>query len=381
MNGIFDIINIPFGYFMRFCYSITGNYAIALLLFALAVKIIFIPFGIKQQKTQIQNAKLRPKMMAIEKKYAGRTDKATQNKKQQEIMELQQREGVSPLSGCLPLLIQLPVIMALYNIIRKPLTYVCRFSSELITTLKNKAVELNPTLDIKKLDEINLISEMKSRGYEGFSEIEGFSSELIPHFEVFNDFDLSAIPTISSWLVIIPILVFATQFLTMKLTRKLNPMTQMTADTPQNVKMSNAIMDFSMPLMTLFFAFNMSAAIGLYWIYQSVISMVQSVILAKAMPIPTFTEEDFRKAEREMKVKPPKPASDQPKKRSLHERDDDEEQTPEIAATEAPKTNAKPSAHIGKAPIKSDKKDESFEENIQEEASEGTKTNEEENNK
>ena len=45
MNSIFDIINIPFGYFMRFCYSITGNYAIALLLFALAVKIIFIPFG------------------------------------------------------------------------------------------------------------------------------------------------------------------------------------------------------------------------------------------------------------------------------------------------------------------------------------------------
>ena len=381
MNGILDIINIPFGYFMRFCYSITGNYAIALLLFALAVKIIFIPFGIKQQKTQIQTAKLRPKMMAIEKKYAGRTDKATQNKKQQEIMDLQQREGVSPLSGCLPLLIQLPVIMALYNIIRKPLTYVCRFSSELITSLKDKAIELNPALDIKKLDEISLISEMKAHGYEGFAEIEGFSSELIPHFEIFNDFDLSAIPTLTSWLVIIPILVFATQFLTMKLTRKLNPMTQMTADTPQNVKMSNAIMDFSMPLMTLFFAFNMSAAIGVYWIYQSIISMVQSAILAKAMPIPVFTEEDFRRAEKEMKVKPPKPVSNQPKKRSLHERDDDEEFPPESAVSEAPKTDAKPSSHIGKAPIKSDKRDEVSEKTEQTEESESTEANEEENNK
>ena len=374
MNGILDIINIPFGYFMRFCYSITGNYAIALLLFALAVKIIFIPFGIKQQKTQIQNAKLRPKMMAIEKKYAGRTDKATMNKKQQEIMDLQQREGVSPLSGCLPLLIQLPVIMALYNIIRKPLTYVCRFSSELITTLKEKAVELNPTLDVKKLDEINLISEMKLQGYESFAEIEGFSSELIPHFEIFNNFDLSAVPTLTSWLVIIPILVFASQFFTMKLSRKLNPMTQMTADTPGNVKMSNAIMDFSMPLMTLFFAFNMSAAIGVYWIYQSVISMIQSVILAKAMPIPVFTEEDFRRAEKEMKVKPPKPASNQPKKRSLHERDDDEEFSPE-KAEEAPKTNAKPSSHIGQAPIKSDKKDEPTEEADKTEENETTEEN------
>lgn len=378
MNSIFDIINIPFGYFMRFCYSITGNYAIALLLFALAVKILFIPFGIKQQKTQIQSAKLRPKMMAIEKKYAGRTDKATLNKKQQEIMDLQQKEGVSPLSGCLPLLVQLPVIMALYNIIRKPLTYVCRFSSELITALKDRAVELNSTLDIKKLDEINLISEMKTLGYEGFAGIEGFDAELIPHFEVFNNFDLSAIPSLTSWLVIIPILVFASQFFTMKISRKLNPMAQMAEDTPQNVKMSNAIMDFSMPLMTLFFAFNMSAAIGLYWIYQSIISVLQSVILAKVMPIPVFTEEDYRKAEKEMKVKPPKPASNQPKKRSLHEREDDEEDTPD-SITEVPQVTAKGSAHIGKAPIKSekDKTEEKFAEAEQNESDEAN----EENNK
>lgn len=377
MNSIFDIINIPFGYFMRFCYSITGNYAISLLLFALAVKILFIPFGIKQQKTQIQNAKLRPKMMAIEKKYAGRTDRATLNKKQQEIMDLQQKEGVSPLSGCLPMLIQLPVIMALYNIVRKPLTYVCRFSSELITALKDKVVELNPVLDVKKLDEISLVSEMKTLGYDKFTAFEGFDSELIPHFEIFNDFDLSAIPSLTSWLVIIPILVFASQFFTMKISRKLNPMTQMTSDTPQNVKMSNAIMDFSMPLMTLFFAFNMSAAIGLYWIYQSIISMIQSVILAKAMPIPVFTEEDYRKAEREMKVKAPKPASNQPKKRSLHEREDDEEDTPE-SATEAPQATPKASAHIGKAPIKSEK-DKAEEKNAGAEENESGEANEEEN--
>ena len=115
--NIFDIINIPFGYLMRFFCSFTNNnYAISLFLFAICVKIVMLPLSIKQQKNQIKGAKLRPKIMAIEKKYAGRNDRPTLQKKQNEIMELQQKEGYSPLSGCLPLLIQLPIIMALYNI-------------------------------------------------------------------------------------------------------------------------------------------------------------------------------------------------------------------------------------------------------------------------
>ncbi len=365
MKNIFDIINIPFGYFMRFCYSITGNYAIALLLFALAVKILFLPFGIKQQKNQIQSAKLRPKMMAIEKKYAGRNDKATLNKKQQEIMELQQREGYSPLAGCLPMLIQLPVILALYNIIRKPLTYICRFSSDLIKTLAAKVNELSPEA-IKDVanEEIKLISKMKELGFSNFEAIDGFNANLIPHFEMFRGFDLAINPTITSILVIIPILVFATQFFTMKLSRKLNPMAQMTTGADENVKMSNAIMDFSMPLMTLFFAFNMSAAIGLYWIYQSLISMLQTVLLAKFMPLPVYTEEDLRKAEKEMKVKPQK-SSDRPKVRSLHHIDDDDDDIASApkSPTQAKSKSGKTASMIEKAPVKEDKKDDEQNEN------------------
>ena len=80
---IMDIIYIPFGYVMKFFCSFTNNnYAISLLLFALLMKIVLLPFSIKQQKNQIKGAALRPKMMAIEKKYAGRNDKATLQKKQ-----------------------------------------------------------------------------------------------------------------------------------------------------------------------------------------------------------------------------------------------------------------------------------------------------------
>ncbi len=352
---LFDIIYIPFGYVMRFFCSFTNNnYAISLLLFAVAVKIVLLPFSIKQQKNQIKGAALRPKMMAIEKKYAGRNDKATLQKKQNEIMELQQKEGYSPLSGCLPLLIQLPVIMALYNIIRNPLTYVCRFAQDTITALAEKVNELSATpvfADVAKADQITVISKIKELGYDNFAGIGDFSSELLPNFNLFG-LDISINPSIASWLVIIPILVFASQFFTMKLSRKLNPMAQMTAAT-QEAQMSNTIMDIMMPLMTLWMAFNFSATIGIYWIYQSIIGIVQMLILARLMPIPQPTEEEIRQAEKELKAKQQQrrtAANDpnKPKVRSLHHIDDDDDEP----APPAPKATAPKNSAIDAAPLK-----------------------------
>ena len=89
---LMDFIYIPFGYVMRFFSSITNNnYVLAILLFAVVMKIVLLPFSIKQQKNQIKGAALRPKMMAIEKKYAGRTDKATMQKKQNRLQILWKR--------------------------------------------------------------------------------------------------------------------------------------------------------------------------------------------------------------------------------------------------------------------------------------------------
>ena len=75
MNSIWDIINIPFGYVIKFCNDLVGNqYLLALLIFALIIEIVLLPFGIKQQKNSIKQAKMRPKEMAIRTKYAGRED-------------------------------------------------------------------------------------------------------------------------------------------------------------------------------------------------------------------------------------------------------------------------------------------------------------------
>ena len=117
------------GMMLSFFDSITGSYAVALLFYALIFKIVFLPFSIKQQKNQIKMAKLTPKIALIRAKYKGRNDQPTMQKMQQEIMELQQKEGYSPLSGCLPLLIQLPLIMLLYTVIQNPLSHIAKFNA------------------------------------------------------------------------------------------------------------------------------------------------------------------------------------------------------------------------------------------------------------
>lgn len=119
-----NIFYTLFGYIMKFCYSISfSNYIIALFFFALIMQILFFPLGIKQQKSSVLLAKIRPKENAIRSKYRGRNDRATQQKMQLEIQEMYKQEGYSATSGCLPLLIQLPLIMVLFGVIQGPLTY------------------------------------------------------------------------------------------------------------------------------------------------------------------------------------------------------------------------------------------------------------------
>ena len=99
-----------------FSYIMPANsYALALILYALVFKLVFLPFTIKQQKNQINMAKLAPKIEVIKSKYKGRTDQVSKQKMQQEIMDLQQREGASPFAGCLPMLLQFPILFAMFR--------------------------------------------------------------------------------------------------------------------------------------------------------------------------------------------------------------------------------------------------------------------------
>lgn len=119
-----SFIYVPFSYVMKGCLFISGNhYIFALFFFALIMQIILLPLAIKQQKSQIKMAQIRPKEMAIREKYKGRTDRVTQQKMTMEIQEMYQKNGYSQFSGCLPLLIQLPIILILFTIVREPINY------------------------------------------------------------------------------------------------------------------------------------------------------------------------------------------------------------------------------------------------------------------
>ena len=177
MSSIWDIINIPLGWIISISYSLTHNYAVALFLFALILQIILFPLGIKQQKNSVKQASLRPKEMAIRKKYAGRTDKPTQQKLNQEIMELYQRENFNPMGGCLPLLIQLPILWSLYNVVVSPLKYICGYSAEVIANIQAKIYELMSAAGTAGYEmyeagmavrQIDLITKMRELGLSNF---------------------------------------------------------------------------------------------------------------------------------------------------------------------------------------------------------------------
>lgn len=314
-SSFWDIFAIPFGYVMQFFSFISGgHYLISLFLFALAVKLLTLPLAIKQQKTQIKGALLRPKLMLIEKKYAGRTDRVTMQKKQQEMMELQQKEGYSPLSGCLPLLIQFPILIALYRIIRMPLKYIVGLGDTVIVSLYNalytpdSAIEAFKSIpDAAHIEMVGKLSEHPDL----LREIAGIGVEKLPNYNIFGKINLGLNPAFNvaekldgnKWnlfLLVIPVLCCALAFLTTWISRKFNDNGINQQVAPEQ-KTSMFFMNLMMPLLQLWISFAVSGAVGVYWVYTSILGIVQIIVLAKVMPLPKYTEEEIREIHREMK--------------------------------------------------------------------------------
>jgi YidC/Oxa1 family membrane protein insertase len=318
---------------LEFFSNITGgSYALALLLYALVFKIVFLPFTIKQQKNQIAMAKLTPKIQLIKAKYKGRTDQVTMRKQQEEIMALQQQEGYSPLSGCLPLLLQMPLIIFLYNVIRNPLSYIAKASEEAIVAVYNAVNNLVGeaafTIEsFSKIDQITLAGQVKD--FAGAADILGAETlARVPNFTLFGQ-NLAATPSLSnfSWLVIIPVLAAASQWFTMWITRKINGQPGQLQDSDAQSQVSMKMMDLMMPAMTLFLAFSFSGMLGIYWVYQSLLSILQTIIMSKVMPLPKYTEAEIkamRKAEKEVEKAQRQAIKSQPKYKSLHYIDEDD---------------------------------------------------------
>ena len=382
MEGIMNTLAVPFGWVMKACYWFTGifggNYVIALLIFALIMQILLSPFGFIQQKNSQKQAKMRPMEYLIRKKYAGRNDRATQQKMQNEIMELYQKEGYNPLSGCLPMLLQLVIIFPLYYVVVNPLTHLAGLGAHAVTILNcfNQYSHANGGSLIEKKNGYEVILSGKILGnqdkfadiFKGWAEVtEGAkipgvgekaaedaldalngaldpgTFKFIPSVEMFG-FDLGALPSealsakfTSLWfLILIPVLNLGFTYLSQFVSKKLNPQPMQEASQQQaggGMLNSMKIMLWAMPLMTFFFTFMFPAAIGVYWIFRTLLSMLQQFIISRIIKIPKYTEEDLKQIEKEMK-EAKKKAGAKPDivynngevkpYRSLHHIDDDE---------------------------------------------------------
>jgi len=378
---IIDSILTWIGQGLRWFESFTGSYVVALLIFAVIVEILFLPFAIKQQKNQIRQAKLRPKEMAIRNKYKGRDDQVTRQKMQQEITEFYQKENFNPASGCLPLLIQLPIIMALYQIVIDPLKYVVGLKGAQISEIAEIIKSTKGIENLHTSQTIPFITYIKELGLDAFSSVEGFLDKVptldsLPNFNVFGDFNLGLMPKDEglSWLLLVPVLVFVFQFASTKLMRKFTYQAPSAQDA--NMGCSNTVMDITMPLMTTYFAYIMPGAVGIYWVAKNIITFIKQVILAKLMPMPVFTEEDYKAAERELNAKQPKKSktsgTGSPSGkyvRSLHHIDDEDfedtreralaaKAAAEKAAEQEKKEKAAKKTGISAAPLKKDEPEE-----------------------
>ncbi len=415
VSALFDLIRKPFGWLIQWFYSLTGNYLIAILVFSIVLKIVLFPFGIKQQKNSQKQASLRPKENVIRKKYAGRTDRATQLKMNTEIQELYQKENFSPLAGCFPMLLQMLVLLAVYAVVRMPLTYTAGIPKDTVNQVQTVVAEMvyEEDTDRKEADrKINQILKIDNKHndekFEEALEKEAFqyNSEIfvinyikdhrqafaakydalvasekdsdysskevlekLPELELFKGFDLGKNPDFkdvfdkneigTKLLVLIPVLSLITSYFGQALTRKFSYQPEQSEEMKSQMRMMNIFM----PLFSLYIAFQVPAAVGIYWVMSNVLSPVQQIALSKLFPIKEITPEEMREAERiyggKQKKKKGNTATTGKKKSLVYDDDDEYESVSTVPEKKVLKEKkvADENKIVDKAPLKEDKKD------------------------
>lgn len=272
MGFISEIIGIPLGWAMWLCYTVVRNYGFALIFFTLITKLLLFPMTLKQQKSTVKMAMIKPKMDNIQKKYANNKEKLNE-----EMLKVYQEAGYNPMSGCLPMLIQFPILFGVIDVVYKPLTHIIHLSKDVISQAEQIVQGLEGVVVSAAMPQISIINGVKLYP-ELFTSLmtEDQITRISDLNMTFLGIDLSAIPTMAfNALLLIPILSGLTSFLISWQSMKNNAAT--TSDSAGSMK----TMMYIMPLFSLFFCFQVPAGVGLYWVISNVFSYLQSVILHK----------------------------------------------------------------------------------------------------
>ena len=298
-----DAIATPFGWLMRQFYALTGNFGLAVILFSLAVTIVLLPFMAKSKKGMMRMTRLQPKLMELQKKHEG-----NQQKLNEEIAKLYRQEKASPMGGCLWSLLPFPILLALYRAVIKPLTIVMGVPDELLAeggALLNRLNELGFSLAEGANSYYAQIyqSEFITANFDQFA---GISDKLIPMDFNFLGLNLAATPNWHFWafdfsegvwpvigLFLIPIISAALSYLSMQISQKVNGTTATTAQ----AQSTNRMMVWMMPLMSLWLGFTLPAAMGIYWIMNSITGIIRDTALTAYYKKKLDAEDAVRRAE------------------------------------------------------------------------------------
>ncbi|MBQ8603427.1 MAG: YidC/Oxa1 family membrane protein insertase [Oscillospiraceae bacterium] len=263
-----ELIATPLGWLMRRIYNFVGNYGVTLILFTLVTKIILMPLTVKQKKSMIRMNAFQPEIQRIQKKYATDTQK-----QQEELTRLQTEHNFSMTSGCLPMLIQMPILFGLIDVIYKPLRHIVGVNKNLIAdTLTPMAEKMLGTLS-RYSPQTDIIKAIK-QAPEAFADVlDAATITTVQEMDLtFLGMDLSATPSLKVFnsLLLIPVLSVIFMLLQQYLTQKLNGQ-QSNGQTTAMLGMTT--------LMFGYFAFMMPAGVSIYWIFSSVFGILQELVL------------------------------------------------------------------------------------------------------
>ncbi len=318
-GAIANILGIIYNALFNFIYGIStnGSLGIAIILFTIIVKFILFPLMIKQQRSSFKLQQLQPEMNKIRAKYKDKKDQLSQQIMALELQEFQKKNGISMLSGCLPLLIQLPILYALFYIFQQAYLYVDVIAQNYteITNVLNSAPETVRTAVFQPYLEF-WQSDMLTKALEGFSKA-GYDANMIQNFalidsfksadwtyvldtlgehiqnlpvllqqkseiEMFLGISLINNPGLSFPGIFVPILAAATTWGQSKIMQQLTNNT--TDPNDPAAAMTNSMtntMLYVMPIMMGVMTISVPAALGLYWVVSNLISIVQQLLLKK----------------------------------------------------------------------------------------------------
>lgn len=317
-NGLFNLIYNIAEWFTDKPYHVP-IIGISVILFTIIVRLILLPMTIKQQKFSKLSGLMNPELQEIQAKYKDKRDQVSMMNMQAETKAVYEKYGTSPTGGCLTMLIQLPIMFALYRVIYKIPGYVTKIR-ELCGGIADKITGSGDDW-ATKLDAINGISVSASTGRatlidkiynlspEKWSEVQNaFSSvdfgnafDQIHGYNNLFGISLTQAPGWRlSWALIIPILAGLTQWLSVKLMENKNNVNVGSQNDQQaGMASSMKVMNTIMPILSAVFCVSFASCIGLYWIASSVVQIIVQLVINKKMnnkDVDEIVKENIEKA-------------------------------------------------------------------------------------